>query len=169
MLKTKGIKYMYCYSSEEVATIFNVSEKTIRNWRKDGLKTIDNNQPYLIRGLDLIEFIKNRNLKSTKPTQFNEMFCLSCKEPRSFYKKEVKLEQQSKMIVAQALCSECKTKMRKNYKMESFSELKKNFTLVDELRLYDSEESSSNFQINEKKESYNLEPEQGDLFDENIK
>ncbi|MCT4574879.1 MAG: helix-turn-helix domain-containing protein [Alphaproteobacteria bacterium] len=168
MLRTKGIKYMFCYSTEEIAGLLNVSEKTIRNWRSDGLKTIDDKQPYLIRGLDLIEFIKKKNSKSKKPTEFNEMFCLSCKEARTAYKREVKLEQQSKMIVAWALCSECKTKMRKPYKIEAFSDLKKNFTLVDELRLCDSKKASSNFQINDKKENANSEPIQGGLFDEYI-
>ncbi len=52
------IKALRCYTIEEASDVAGVSDRTIRNWAKNGLQLLDSTRPVLIRGDDLRDYIK---------------------------------------------------------------------------------------------------------------
>jgi hypothetical protein len=167
MYKTSGINYFSCYTVSEVAGILSKSEKTIFNFINEGLKTIDDKKPFLIRGFNLIDFLKNKNDKKRHPLKINEFYCLSCKEARAPEHKAITLIQNHTNLITQAVCPICHKTMNRPYSISNYPELKKIFTIEEKLRLYDSETSPSNFQIQTPKnqqQNGSVKPEQMEMF-----
>ena len=150
---------------DEAATILKVHVQTLRAWIKnDGLKIIDNKQPTLIRGFDLINFIKKQNDKGKCKTSFEEMYCMSCKDARPVFQNKIALEQKPNGLMAKSRCRSCKTKMNKNYKIEDFQKLKRAFNVVDVLKLYDCENPTAKTHIHDHIKTNHGESLQQELF-----
>lgn len=149
MFKTHQIHHYEVYNLAEVGNIANRSEKTIREFIRNGLKTIDGQKPFLVRGYDLIEFLKRKNIQNQHHTNFNEMFCLKCREVRRPKANQIQIynDGQTPFIKASAICPTCKTLMNKAYKLTDLSALKRDFHIVERLSISDSVECPVNCQI----------------------
>ena len=142
MFKTNKISYFMCYSVHEVALLVGRSEHTVHKFIKNGLKTIDNKQPFLIRGLDLKEFLKAHNDKNRRPTDFAEMYCLKCRECRVPLHKEIWFLKSSNSIPhAASKCPVCRSTMCKPYKIDDYPRLKQTFHFVEKPCISDSTQS----------------------------
>ena len=71
------------YTVEEVARTWGVHRNTVREWIKQGLKTIDSNRPLLIHGRDLAAFLEERRRRNHRPCGPGEIYCVRCRVPRS--------------------------------------------------------------------------------------
>jgi len=49
---------------EDIARLFSVHKNTVRSWLKQGLATIDDRQPMLILGRELLRFVQERRRKA---------------------------------------------------------------------------------------------------------
>lgn len=78
---TRGISAARVYTYKQAARIINVSEATFRKWPRQGLNVIIDKRPFLVRGADLIEFLKLRQTSKQKPTTKTQCFCMRCKAP----------------------------------------------------------------------------------------
>ncbi len=164
----KRIKYWFAYDVDDICAVFELHPQTLRQWVKDGLKTIDNGKPALIYGNDLIEFLKAQNSKSKCKTEFNEMFCFKCQDARSIFQSKITVEHKAKSLFVSGHCRESKTVMNKAYKMDDLPKLKQIFQLVEVLELYDCAVSPCKTHIQADavtplSESLNTS-QQGDLF-----
>ena len=146
MFSTNGISYYKCYSVPEVGLLIKRSEKTVFTFIKDGLKLIDDKKPFLIRGQDLIAYLRQINGRKKCPTEFNEMYCPKCREARTPKAKEITITPDFG-IKAKGICPICKTVMNKNYKTDALSDLKRLFKIVGKLCISDSDNTAENFQI----------------------
>lgn len=72
-----------CYTFEEAATALGVSMGTVRAWAKNGLPTMKAQRPYLILGEVLKDFLQAKTAKRKAALQPTELYCLSCKAPRT--------------------------------------------------------------------------------------
>ena len=70
------------YTVEEVASLYGVHRNTARAWVKEGLPTIDDKRPMLIRGRDLEVFLTARRVKNKRPCQPGEIYCMRCRMPK---------------------------------------------------------------------------------------
>jgi Zn-finger protein len=70
------------YTVEEIAILFGIHKNTVRNWVKGGLPVIDDKRPMLIRGCDLVEFLKARRAKNKRPCKPGQFYCLRCRAPK---------------------------------------------------------------------------------------
>jgi hypothetical protein len=71
------------YNLQEAASELGVSQGAIRAWVKQGLPIMKDQRPYLILGEALKDFLQER-LKSRKVRlQLSELYCLTCKAPRT--------------------------------------------------------------------------------------
>ncbi len=135
------IKYWYAYDIDEVCALYRshfLHPQTVRKWIKQGLATIDGRRPTLIYGHNLKAFLGGLNASGKCKTQFHEMFCFSCKDAYTPYKRRVSLESCNGSLKAKAHCSACHTVMHKSYKMDDITRLKQTFRVVDVSELYDS-------------------------------
>ena len=163
------IKYWYCYDIDELYKLFSVYKKTILEWKKKDLKSIDDKQPFLFYGNDVKGFLGELNESSKCKTEFHEIFCMKCKEGKSPLKKQIQLiPNNNKFLKAKAICQTCRNVMFKNYKLNDLQKIKQTFNAVQVLELYDSKNTSMNTpfldQAKDSKKEYGQEEFQLDLF-----
>ncbi len=70
------------YTVEEVAQLFSVHKNTVRIWIKDGLATVDQKRPLLIRGSSLREYLQDKRTATKQKCQSYEIYCLRCRAPQ---------------------------------------------------------------------------------------
>jgi len=163
----KSVRYSYSYDIDDVCSLFSntgLHPQTVRAWIKNGLKTVDSGRPILIYGDDLISYLKTQNSKNKCKTEFDEFFCMKCKDARNIFRNKIVIEHKNNFLKANGYCRECKTSMYKSYKMEDFPQLRKNFSLVDVLELYDCVSNTDKTHLHAHKESNTNESLQGNLF-----
>ena len=77
---TSRINKNKSYTVIETAKKLNVCKRTVRRWVKEGLKIIPEIYPYLIKGNDLVVFLKDRQNKRKTKLANNEIYCVKCKK-----------------------------------------------------------------------------------------
>ncbi len=165
-------KYWRCYDVDMLCRLYGVHEKTILGWKKKGLKPIDTKKPFLFYGYEVKEFLGKMNEANKCQTDFHQIFCMKCQEPRNPLKKQIQIiPVEQKFIKVKAICQTCKSVMNKPYKLSDLAELKRIFKVVQVLQLYDCKNPTVNTPFIDQaktpeKESQNS-PIQLNLFDEN--
>ncbi|MEL7452999.1 MAG: helix-turn-helix domain-containing protein [Pseudomonadota bacterium] len=81
--QTLGICRDRAYTVKTAARIIGVTEATIRNWARNGLRLIKDQRPHIVRGEDLIDFQKKREAANKVPIGKGQFFCMRCKAPRN--------------------------------------------------------------------------------------
>jgi hypothetical protein len=161
------VRYWFAYDIDEICTTFSdlgLHPQTVRKWRKNGLKTIDGGKPALIYGNDLIVFLKDKNTENKCITEFDQLFCMACKDARHVFQNKIIAKQKQTLLKVSGLCRKCKTTMFQNYKLSDFPRLRKSFDLVEVLELYDCEHGSGKTHVAPRIETTINESAQGSLF-----
>jgi excisionase family DNA binding protein len=70
------------YTVEEVAKLLHVHRHTVRERIRRGLPTTDQRRPLLIRGRELVAFLRARRAASKRTGLPGEIYCVRCREPR---------------------------------------------------------------------------------------
>lgn len=70
------------YTVTEIATLFSVHANTVRHWLKGGLEPLDTDQPLLVQGAVLRQFISDRRSSSKTPCPPGTLYCFKCRAPR---------------------------------------------------------------------------------------
>ncbi|MDH5887684.1 helix-turn-helix domain-containing protein [Vibrio sp. 10N.222.54.F12] len=70
------------YTVGEVAELYKVDKRTVRNWIKDGLPVFDEVRPLLVLGTDLRLFIRQRRIGNKRKCKSSELYCFKCRSPR---------------------------------------------------------------------------------------
>jgi excisionase family DNA binding protein len=71
------------YTIEEAASVLRVHTSTVRVWVRNGLPLVDRKRPYLIRGLDLIAYLRQRRTLAKRPCGPGQIYCLRCRIPQT--------------------------------------------------------------------------------------
>jgi len=70
-----------CYSTEEIADLFNIHIQTVRAWRKQGMKPIEaTTSPFLFLGSAIRDFLSQELTKQKTKLKSDECYCLRCKK-----------------------------------------------------------------------------------------
>jgi hypothetical protein len=67
---------------EDTSRLFDIHKNTVRHWLKQGLATIDDQRPTLIRGEELRRFLADRRAKAKQACGPGRIFCLPCRGPK---------------------------------------------------------------------------------------
>ena len=78
----RRVKRLRTYTVQEAARATGATPATVRQWLKTGLESVAGCYPTIIRGIDLIAFLKSRNAGRKRPCGPGRLFCLRCKEPK---------------------------------------------------------------------------------------
>ncbi|MDP2323805.1 MAG: helix-turn-helix domain-containing protein [Gammaproteobacteria bacterium] len=78
----RRVKIHRSYSVEEVARLLDVHKNTVREWRRRGLPTMDEQRPLLILGRDLAAYLVQRRRANKRPCQPGEIYCVRCRKPQ---------------------------------------------------------------------------------------
>jgi excisionase family DNA binding protein len=77
------VKIHRTYTVDEMARLFGAHRNTVRAWLRDGLSAVDRRRPVLVRGQDLVSFLRARRAANKRPCRPGEIYCMKCREPRS--------------------------------------------------------------------------------------
>lgn len=163
----RRIRYWYAYDVDEVCSLYkdmNLHPQTVLCWIKNGLLVADNSKPFLIMGQHLKDFLGERNKSQKHKTAVQELFCMSCRDVKKAYKRQVQITKQGHLHNMKAHCPDCKSIMNKGIKLESYPEIKKFYAVVDVLQLYDCTTPPDNTHLPAQVETPSSEPVQGELF-----
>ena len=148
------IKPDLTYSTKDILVAENVHIRTVQEWYRQGLKRIDNERPFLVKGFVLKEFLDQKNLSSKRKCEPNEFFCMKCKSPRKLWENAVSLKyRSSKTISMSGWCLVCNTVINKIGSVKKLPEIRNLFDVIEEQleRLEDCDESSCNTDMEEVK------------------
>ncbi|WP_299410966.1 helix-turn-helix domain-containing protein [uncultured Roseobacter sp.] len=81
-VSTRGIKKHRHYTYEDAACILGLSVQTVRAWKGEGLKVLDQGRPHYILGEALIEFVAKRQQKRTITLAADQFYCFKCRAPK---------------------------------------------------------------------------------------
>jgi len=162
-----GIFYWWAYTIEEICELYKpygLHPQTVRTWiNKNGLPAIKGS-PTLIYGYNLKKFLGKMNVSGKCSTEFNELFCMKCKDAKRPYKRRVSLEHKDSFLKVKGHCPDCKSVMFQSYKMDYYQRLKKTFVTVALLELYDSTNPTVKTHLDAQHKQQVNEPEQTELF-----
>lgn len=104
------------YTVLEVAELYGVHKRTVRNWINKGLPTFDDIRPLLILGTDLKLFISKQRKANKHKCKSSEIYCFRCRTPRKPKSQTVNFYQQPSGIGRVfAACNVCDSKVNKYF------------------------------------------------------
>ncbi|WP_425090933.1 helix-turn-helix domain-containing protein [Tropicimonas sp. S265A] len=125
--KLSGIKSLYCYTISEAAGVTGVSERTVREWIKQGLKAMTDERPTLVRGDALIAFIQGQRQVRKSQLSPDQFYCLKCRGARKAAGRLVDCETDGTRAKLTAMCEACDTIMHKPITHECIASLSEFF------------------------------------------
>jgi len=70
------------YSVDDISRLLKIHKNTVRNWLRQGLESIDDQRPTLIRGQELQHFLAERRSRSKQTCGPDRIYCLPCRAPK---------------------------------------------------------------------------------------
>ena len=77
--KPNAARKHFVYSVQDIMALYSVSQNTVSNWGRSGLRPGDNKRPYLFRGEVLNLFHAERRARTLNQLRPGEFKCLTCK------------------------------------------------------------------------------------------
>ena len=111
--RINGIKALRCYTFEEAADVTGVSARTVRSWAKAGLIVMESARPILIRGDDILAFLKRQRAARKITVGSDEFFCLACRAARKPAGNTVDCRLRGERAALTAHCERCGTVLHK--------------------------------------------------------
>lgn len=116
------------YTVEEIAELFDVHKRTVRNWIKSGLPVSDKARPLLILGTDLRLFLKQHRKKNKRNCKPTEAYCCRCREAREITSNSVSFIQCGEGVGRVfGRCSQCNLKINKFFSWRMLDALRAEF------------------------------------------
>lgn len=81
----RAIKAVRTYTVQEAAAALGVTVGTVRTWVRNGLPVLNTKRPTLILGSVLRDFLDLQRTKRKVALDPDQLFCLTCKQPRTPY------------------------------------------------------------------------------------
>lgn len=125
---TRLIRATWPYTVQEVSALFKVHKNAPLRWLKEGLRANCDGRPFLVRGDELIRFLKARQQSKKHYCKPDEFFCFKCRAPREAYLKiaDIIIERPNRFRV-KALCAVCTTPVSKVQNIQKLAEIRIRF------------------------------------------
>lgn len=102
------------YKPKDIMNLYDISRTTLNNWRKKGLKNIDNKIPIMFHGTDLYEFLAKQQSDRETKLKAGEFYCPKCKKARLPIKgSEYQTYTKANKPIIKAICNVCGTKINR--------------------------------------------------------
>src|SRR3954466_4602648 len=78
----RRIRATWPYSVQEIAALLGIHKNAVLRWLGSGLSADRSHKPFLVRGDELIRFLKQRQQANRRKCGSEEFFCFRCRVPR---------------------------------------------------------------------------------------
>lgn len=117
--EVRKIKSKRSYTFKEIADRLDVHVRTVQGWHADGLVALEgSNNPYLIMGIEVQNYIKQQKLKNKVTLKANEFYCMGCRMavvPEEVYRyiSGIKMGGNKQSVRLNGVCPTCNRKVNK--------------------------------------------------------
>lgn len=80
---TRHVKRRRLYDVRAAAKVLGATPNTVRHWARIGLMAIPGLRPLVFRGLDIIDFFKQRDARRKSKSGPGRIYCLKCRAPKT--------------------------------------------------------------------------------------
>src|SRR3954464_13745227 len=110
----RRVKATLPYTVQEIADLFDIHKNAVLRWLKNGLIADLSQRPFLIRGDELIRFLKQRQDGRRQKCRPEEFFCFRCRAPREAWLgiADLMIESATRLRL-KGLCGVCETPVSK--------------------------------------------------------
>ena len=116
------------YTVIELAVALEVSDGAVRGYIRRGMPVMDAKRPALILGEDAKDFLTALRNKAKRPLAPNELYCLSCNEPRRPFGNMVDLyRQKGRTARISGICDVCENLCNRVVSEEQIAQLSEFF------------------------------------------
>jgi len=124
----RRVKATWPYTVQEVAELLGVHKNAVLRWLHDGLRADRSHKPFLIRGDELIRFLKQRQDARRRTCRPNEFFCFRCRTGREacLGMADIVIESATRLRL-KALCAICETPVNKVQSVRDLPEIRDRF------------------------------------------
>lgn len=118
------VKATWPYSLQEIAELFGVHKNLPQRWMHEGLIADTSVRPFLIRGDELIRFLRKRQNSRKRKCALREFYCFKCRTPREAYLGIADIEIESPFrFRVKTICPVCSTSMSKVQAMSNLEKI----------------------------------------------
>lgn len=145
------IKSYRLYSTKELSLELGVHFRTIQEWQKKGMKSIDPDcKPFLFRGIDAKSFLSKRRNVRKQTLESDEFYCTKCRRPVKSHQKNISVRalRPDTRFLMKGKCRKCRTVVNRfisgnQLRTSVFARTAK----VADIRLYESQPANVNIDI----------------------
>jgi len=125
------IKSTLCYSTREIATLFNIHKRTVQDWYMQGLPKFRAGREYVVRGSDLATFLQSKQAKRKRPCKANEFYCCKCRRPQNVHENTVTVTiANTKQATLKGKCNKCEQIIYRFVSTSSINTITDLFTVI---------------------------------------
>lgn len=126
----RRVRLSLSYSVQEVSALFGLHKNAVRNWIRDGLRTIDTQKPRMIHGSDLADYLTLKQSRWKRACKPDEFYCFKCRLPRRTWANvvDIAIRNDSKLDLC-GLCETCSTEMHRAGAVRKLAEYQKTFDI----------------------------------------
>lgn len=93
--------------------MFAISDSTITNWTRSGLKPVDGQRPQLFAGYELRQFLTNLRWPHGRPPENGRLFCSSCLGFKALFRASIRVVQRDiRCPLVTGQCIDCHTMLQ---------------------------------------------------------
>lgn len=124
------VKATWPYSVQEIAELFGVHKNLPLRWMHEGLIADTSVRPFLIRGDELIRFLRERQGRRKRKCALREFYCFKCRTPKEAYLgiADIEIESPTRFRV-KTICPICSTSMSKVQAMRNLEKIQASFEI----------------------------------------
>lgn len=117
--RLRKIKTKKSYTSEELAVVLNIHPQTVRDWKRNGLKPLEENtSPHLFLGSEVKTYLSKLISSQKVKLQEGEFYCFSCRKavkPASFeiVHRGILIGKTRESLMLKAKCPNCSRVMNR--------------------------------------------------------
>lgn len=125
------VKATWPYTVYEIAELFDIHKNAVLRWLKDGLTADRSQRPFLIRGDELIRFLKRQQYGRRHKCRPEEFFCFRCRAPREacLGMTDIVIESPTRLRL-KALCAVCETPVNKVQNVRELPKIRDRFHVL---------------------------------------
>ena len=133
------IKHRESYTLKQISETLSVHQRTVQEWRYEGLKTISLEKPFLVMGYDLKEFLAKKIQSRKIKLQPNQFYCTKCRKAVTSKSDEVFLydlhktigKQEFKGLIVKGICNNCDSKLNRFSHEGKLEEIQNTFSITN--------------------------------------